>query len=72
MTEHRRQNVGKEKDELIRKLQVAKDKLAEADANLAKVEVILAPLTMQLADIQRERKYLQMRIDKLADILAKA
>jgi peptidoglycan hydrolase CwlO-like protein len=64
--------MGKEKDELTRKLQVARDKLAEANAVLGNLEAIVAPLNAQIADVQRERKYLQMRIDKLTDILAKA
>lgn len=63
--------MGKEKDELIRKLQLAKDKLAEADAVLGKLELIVTPLNKQIGDVQRERKYLQMRIEKLTDILAK-
>ena len=71
MTEHRRHNVGKEKDELVRKLQVAKDKLVEADSVLGNLEAIVTPLNKQIADVQRERKYLQMRIEKLSDILEK-
>jgi peptidoglycan hydrolase CwlO-like protein len=64
--------MGKERDELIRKLQLAKDKLAEAETVLGNLEAIVAPLNKQIADVQRERKYLQMRIDKLSAILEKA
>ena len=71
MTMYRSHNMPNEKDELIRKLQLAKDKLMEADAVLGKLDLIIAPLNKQIADVQRERKYLHVRIEKLANILAK-
>lgn len=61
--------MGNEKDELARKLAVARTKLVELEEALQRLEVMITPLNKQLADLQRERRYLTARIDKLARIM---
>lgn len=59
-----------EKDDISRKLKVAKEKLPELDTELARLEALAAPLNKQIANVQAERQYILARIDKLTKMLA--
>jgi septal ring factor EnvC (AmiA/AmiB activator) len=61
--------MGNDMDTLVRKLAVAREKLAELEAALQKLDAMITPLNKQLADLQRERRYLTARIDKLSRII---
>ncbi len=58
-------------EELSRKLELAMTKLAAVETECLRLEGLMAPLRVQLADAQRERKYLKLRVEKLQGILAK-
>ncbi len=59
-----------EKEDILRKLNIAKEKLPAVDTELARLENLVAPLNKQIANVQAERKYLQARIEKLTKMLA--
>jgi chromosome segregation ATPase len=59
-----------EKEDILRKLNVAKEKLPELDTELARLEALAAPLNKQIANVQAERQYILARIDKLTKMSA--
>jgi len=59
-----------EKDAIQRKLDAARVKLLEADEAYKSLLVQMEPLNKRLADSQRDRTYLQKRIEKLTKMLA--
>jgi chromosome segregation ATPase len=58
-----------EKEDILRKLNVAKEKLPELDTELARLEGLAAPLNKQIASVQSERQYILARIEKLTKML---
>ena len=59
-----------EKEEVQRKLNSAKERLLVLNAELVRLEVLIAPLTMQITNAQNGRKYYQGRVEKLTRRLA--
>ena len=71
MTAYRSHNMKSEKEEIQRKLDIAKNNLVTLDAELGRLEILAAPLNKQIADAQGIKQYLQARIQKLTGILAR-
>jgi len=59
-----------EKEEAQRKLNSTKERLLVLDAELARLEALVAPLVMQITRAQNDRKYHQGRLEKLTRRLA--
>ena len=59
----------KEKEQIQRKLALAKEKLAEIEVETAKLEAQIEPIRRKLAESQEAKKYLEGRVVKLEKML---
>jgi uncharacterized coiled-coil DUF342 family protein len=55
--------------EVKKKLGIARTKLADLDTELGRLEGLAAPFVSQILLLQKERDYIQSRIDKLNSII---